>query len=258
MKKNIIITSGPTNERIDSVMKITNMSTGALGCTIAKTFIEDREDEIENIFFISTKMSYKPNINSRKIKYIMIESTQDLVEILKKLFEENRIDIVIHSAAVGDYTSKYSIRAEELVEEIWNTIQNKSKKDITKKDILSIFENPKVIADSSGKMSSYQEHLMTMFKLTPKVIGMIKKFNPKVKLVGFKLLDNVSREELINVASNLKEKNDADYIVANDLSKIGKGKHWALIVGNNGIEGECNTKKEIAKKIEELLFKKSI
>jgi len=29
--KNIIVTSGPTNERIDAVMKITNMSTGALG-----------------------------------------------------------------------------------------------------------------------------------------------------------------------------------------------------------------------------------
>ena len=38
MKKNIIITSGPTNEQIDAVMKITNMSTGALGSVIAETF----------------------------------------------------------------------------------------------------------------------------------------------------------------------------------------------------------------------------
>lgn len=54
MKKNIIITSGPTNERIDSVMKITNMSTGALGCVLAETFLEDKNDEIENIYYIST------------------------------------------------------------------------------------------------------------------------------------------------------------------------------------------------------------
>lgn len=42
MKKNIIITSGPTNERIDAVMKITNMSTGALGAIVADTFLEEK------------------------------------------------------------------------------------------------------------------------------------------------------------------------------------------------------------------------
>ena len=47
MKKNIIITAGPTNEKIDAVMKITNMSTGALGNVVAETFLEDKDDEIE-------------------------------------------------------------------------------------------------------------------------------------------------------------------------------------------------------------------
>ena len=39
MKKKIIVTAGPTNERIDSVMKITNMSTGALGSVFVETFL---------------------------------------------------------------------------------------------------------------------------------------------------------------------------------------------------------------------------
>ena len=111
-KKKIIITSGPTNERIDSVMKITNMSTGALGSVFAETFLEDKGEEIEKIFFISTKMSYKPRIKNPKIEYVTIESTQDLIDALKKIFSENKIDIVIHSAAVGDYAGKYSIRAD--------------------------------------------------------------------------------------------------------------------------------------------------
>ena len=55
MGKNIIITSGPTNERIDAVMKITNMSTGALGNVVAETFLEDKNDQIDKIFYISTK-----------------------------------------------------------------------------------------------------------------------------------------------------------------------------------------------------------
>ena len=115
-------------------------------------------------------------------------------------------------------------------------------------------KKPKAVADNSGKMSSNEPHLMTMLTLTPKVISLIKKNAPDITLVGFKLLDGVSKEKLLSVASNLRNKNDADYIVANDLSKIGDGKHWAMIVGENGVICECQTKKEIAKEIEKLVF----
>lgn len=254
MKKKIIITSGPTNERIDSVMKITNMSTGALGCVFAETLLEDKDEEIEKIFYISTKMSYKPRTENKKIEYVTVESTQDLINALEKIFSENKIDIMIHSAAVGDYVGKYSIRAEELVNEIWDMIQNIPARDITKERLMTIFENPRETADNSGKMSSYEPHLMVMLTLTPKVIGMIKKLAPDTKLIGFKLLDGVSKERLLEVASKLRKKNEADYIVANDLSKIGGGKHWAMIVGKDGVVCECQTKKEIAVAIEKLMF----
>lgn len=254
MKKKIIITSGPTNERIDAVMKITNMSTGALGSVFAETFLEEKEEEIEKIFFISTKLTYKPRVESEKIEYVTIESTQDLMNALKKIFSENNIDIIIHSAAVGDYAGKYSIRAEELVDEILDTIQENPKEEITKERLMGIFENPRTVADNSGKMSSYEPHLMTMLTLTPKVIGLIKELAPDTKLVGFKLLDGVEKEELLKVATKLRKKNRADYIVANDLSKIGGGKHWAMIVGENGITTECQTKKEIAQAIRKLVF----
>lgn len=255
--KNIIITAGPTNEKIDSVMKITNMSTGSLGSTIADTLITDRENEIENIYFISTKMTFKPKSNSEKIRYVTIESTEDLINALEKIFSEKKIDIIIHSCAVGDYGGKYVIRAEELVDEIWDMIQDsKAKEEITKGKLMNIFENPKSICNNETKISSYEPHLMTMLKLTPKVIGKIKEMAPEVKLVGFKLLDGVSKEHLFEVASKLRKKNDADYIVANDLSKIGNGKHWAMIINKEGIITECETKLEIAKSLEELLFSK--
>ena len=64
----------------------------------------------------------------------------------------------------------------------------------------------------------------------------------------------VSKEELYEVASRLRQKNKADFIVANDLAKIGNGKHWAMILNKDGIVKECNTKKEIATALEELLF----
>jgi len=256
MKKNIIITAGPTNERIDSVMKITNMSTGALGNVLAETLLEDKYEEIDTIYYISTKLSYKPRFACEKVEYITIESTQDLIEALKRIFATKKIDIIIHSSAVGDYAGKYVIRAEELIDEIWETIQNAEKsEDITKERLMEIFENPRSICNNDTKISSYEPHLMTMLKLTPKVISQIKKMAPDVTLVGFKLLDGVSKEELYQVASRLREKNNADYIVANDLSKIGNGKHWAMILNREGIITECTTKKEIAKALERLLFK---
>ena len=253
--KNIIITSGPTNEKIDAVMKITNMSTGALGAAVADTFLEERNEEIETIYYISTKMSYKPKEKSKKIQFITVESTQDLIEALEEIFATKKIDIIIHSAAVGDYAGKYAIRAEELVDEIWEKVQNaKSKEEITKEMLMSIFENPETVCNNTTKISSYEPHLMTMLTLTPKVISKIKQMAPEVTLVGFKLLEGVSKEELYDVASKLRQKNKADYIVANDLAKIGNGKHWAMIINEKGITAECETKKEIAQTLEKLLF----
>lgn len=255
MGKKIIITSGPTNERIDAVMKITNMSTGALGNVVAETFLEDKYEEIEKIFYISTKLSYRPRVKNQKVELVTVESTQDLLEALKEIFENNKIDVIIHSAAVGDYAGKYVIRAEELVEEIFEKIKNAENKDeISKSSLMEIFENPKSVCNDETKISSYEPHLMTMLKLTPKVISQIKQMAPDVTLVGFKLLEGVSKEELYEVASRLRQKNKADFIVANDLAKIGNGKHWAMILNKDGIVKECNTKKEIATALEKLLF----
>ena len=119
---------------------------------------------------------------------------------------------------------------------------------------MDIFENPSSICNNDTKISSYEPHLMTMLQLTPKVISKIKEMAPDVTLVGFKLLEGVSKEELYEVASRLRQKNHADFIVANDLAKIGGGKHWAMILNEEGIVTECNTKKEIAKALEKLLF----
>lgn len=255
MKKNIIITAGPTNERIDSVMKITNMSTGALGNIIAETFLQDKYEEIGTIYYISTKMSFKPRIMSDKVQFVTIESTEDLLNALENIFTTAKIDIIIHSAAVGDYAGKYAIRAEELIDEIFDAVQTaRSKDEITRELLMNIFENPRSVCNNDTKISSYEPHLMTMLTLTPKVISSIKKMAPDVTLVGFKLLDGVSKEELYDVASKLLDKNNADYIVANDLSKIGNGRHWAMILNKEGVVAECESKKEIAKILEGILF----
>lgn len=254
MKKNIIVTAGPTNERIDSVMKITNMSTGALGAQIAEELLE--EDELERLYYISPKLAHKPRKGSGKLELLTIESTLDLLNQIKKLLTTTRIDGIIHSAAVGDYYGEYTITGELLAKEIASKLQHKKlTQEEIEKIILDIINHPTTITDNTTKISSYEKNLMIKLGLTPKVISHIKEISPATTLIGFKLLDGVEKEALLQVAENLRTKNKADYIVANNLSQIGNGKHPATIIGENGIYKECTTKKEIAKTLTKILFK---
>ena len=50
-KRNILITAGPTNEYIDEVMKITNMSTGRLGIELTNNYLQNGD----NVTLIATR-----------------------------------------------------------------------------------------------------------------------------------------------------------------------------------------------------------
>ena len=252
--KNIIIDAGPTNERIDAVMKITNMSTGALGSIVADTLLENYSEDIGTIFYICPKLCYKPKTVTNKIKYIQIDSTNDLLKALEDIFKNNYIDAIVHSSAVGDYKGKYVVRAEDIIDEILESNIFNLPKDKQRDKLLNIFKLPKCVCNDKTKISSYEENLMVKLDLTPKVISKIKEFDPNVKLIGFKLLESVTEEELFDVAYKLLIKNNADYIISNLLNKIGNGKHFAMVIDKNGIRQKCNTKKEIAQVIGELIF----
>ena len=72
-------------------------------------------------------------------------------------------------------------------------------------------------------------------------------------LIGFKLLSNVSDENLIDVSKKLMQKNNCNAVVANDLKNISKQSHKAYILTNDGKKVEANTKPEIADKLNELI-----
>lgn len=253
--KKIIVTSGPTNERLGAEMKITNMSTGELGATIANDFLDVEEKNIDELYYLSTKLSRKPNYSS-KLKCITVESTDELLKELKRLLTTEKIDTVIHSAAVVNYKGKYAITATMLAKEIATAI---IEKNITQGEleerITEIIRNPQYIVDDNQKISSYEPDLMFKLDLTQKVISEIKKISPTTRLIAFKLLDGVSHEELIEVANKLRINNSADYIIANDLSQIGNGKHPAYFVGENGVDYTCEDKKEIAHTLRKVIFK---
>ncbi len=222
---NIVITSGGTSERIDMVRKITNSSSGRLGSLIASKFKNDQ------VFYICAKKSIKPTGNN--IKIIEIEGTKDLEKEVKHILTKNKIDVFIHSMAVSDYMVDYvttsKLLSDNYHQENLSTYLKNNKNRLTDK-----------------KISSYEDDLIIRLIKTPKIISMIKTLSPNTTLIGFKLLDDVPKRELIDVAIKLKDKNQCDYVVANDLKNINASKHIAYIINKNNEIIKTYTKEEIA------------
>ena len=76
----------------------------------------------------------------------------------------------------------------------------------------------------------------------------MKAWNPDIRLIGFKLLVDVSQDQLLSVARASLKKNQAEMIVANDLSEIQDGKHRAYLVTKDATR-IAETKLDIAQKI---------
>lgn len=95
--KKVLVTAGPTIEKIDSVRYLSNFSTGKMGYALAKIAML-RGAEV-------TLISGKTNIIPPKfVKVINVLSAKEMFEAVKNNFEYQ--DIIIKAAAVADYRSK--------------------------------------------------------------------------------------------------------------------------------------------------------
>lgn len=89
---NVIVTGGPTISKLDPVRIFTNQSSGKMGERICESLIKRGS----NVTYIS----YKKPANER-INHIKIETTEDMLEEIKKRMGEN--ELLIMSAAPLDY-----------------------------------------------------------------------------------------------------------------------------------------------------------
>lgn len=254
-EKNILITAGPTNEYIDEVMKITNMSTGRLGIELTKEFL----NEGANVTLIATRSVFRSGLFERyqlekkdNLKKISIETTDDMFRALQNE-SKNIYDLVIHSSAVGDYKPEFSFRMEDMADEISRAIVEGK---VTRDEVLNILTNPKCKVNDDTKISSYEPNLTVKLTLTTKLISNLRKWYPYAVLVGFKLLENVPKEHLIEVAKKLCIKNNMDYIIANDLHDLRNGEHLSFLVNENGYQNhEFHSPQDIFNKTKTLIKK---
>ena len=95
--KKILITAGPTREKIDPVRYLTNHSSGKMGYAIA----EEAAKEGANVVLISGPVSLTP---PHGVEVIGVESADEMYEAVLSRYDG--VDVVIKSAAVADYRPK--------------------------------------------------------------------------------------------------------------------------------------------------------
>ena len=127
-KKNILVTAGPTIERIDPVRFISNHSSGKMGYEIAK----EAAALGANVVLISGPTQI--NLRNNNIKVINVTSADEMFE---KCFSElKKMDYLIMAAAVSDFKPK-------------KISKTKIKKNIKKTFNLELVKNIDIISELS-------------------------------------------------------------------------------------------------------------
>lgn len=210
--KNVLITAGGTREYIDDVRVVTNISTGALGAKIAEGFYEAGC----RVHYVHSKQAVMPNClgSSHETSRLMthqIVTVNDLKETMEALIKGFKIDIVIHSAAVSDFT----------------------------------FDRSEPIKLSSSSAEDFIEHMRKTIKPTVKIINLIKEWRPEVILVGFKFTVGKTNREKFEIAAKSMVGYKGDYVIVNDKFEMEARKsHIAYLINSTnpdsivGLEGK--------------------
>lgn len=244
---NIAITAGGTSENIDGVRKLTNVSTGKLGWECLKAVLRHFRSDF-HVFYILTETAYREELDEQErlfVSFMPVSDAESVYHAVNELTKENQIDYFIHSMAISDFTFSYAANVYELAREISSWHTHDGADEIAVREVL---EKPMSRYNVKEKISS-EDNLVMGLKRTKKVIPVIKRNNPNTFLVGFKLLKDVSENELINVANQLAEKNGCDMVFANQIDSIEESNHSGILLKSSNIVARPVGKKEIAEAI---------
>jgi len=177
--KKVLVTAGPTVERIDPVRYISNHSTGKMGYAIARVAMERGAD----VTLISGPVSIAP---PPFVRVVPVESAEDMFRAVQKDSEE--ADIIIKAAAVADYTPE-TVAAEK----IKKSEDDSELKLVRTTDILKWLGEHRHAGQFLCGFSMETEHMLenSRAKLEKKKIDMIVANNLKVAGAGFGVDTNV-------------------------------------------------------------------
>lgn len=188
--KRILVTAGGTRERIDSVRYIGNKSSGRTSARLT--------DELtragHKVTWLGAEDAIKPGL---RCEVLAFQDFKDLALQLKTQLATSHYDMVIHAAAVSDFSVA---------------------------SILS--KQGDAIDHRQGKVSSGSDVLLQL-KRNPKLLDQIKSWskNPQVSLIGFKLTDTGDLQQRRSAIKKQFDDSKVDAVVHNDLSEMKDNAH---------------------------------
>ena len=177
--RKVLVTAGPTQEKLDPVRYISNHSTGKMGYAVAAAAVRRGAD----VTLVSGKVELTPPMG---VQVVPVVSAADMAQAVKAAASEH--DIIIKAAAVADYRprvtadEKLKKKDEELSVELERT-----------EDILTWLGAHRRAGQILCGFSMETEHLLenSRAKLEKKKIDMIVANNLKQEGAGFGTDTNV-------------------------------------------------------------------
>lgn len=193
----IIVTAGGTQDPIDAVRVLTNVSTGQTGAALARYFAAQG-------YLVTLLLARGSGAPTQGIdRVVRFGGFSELAAALRDALADPQCMALIHAAAVSDY---------------------------------GIAD-----ADVTQKHPSDAEEWIVRFKRNPKLIDQVRAHagNPQLRVVAFKLTANASAAQTRQAVLGLLERSGADYVVHNDLARIGDGRHPFTVYGRQEEAIEC-------------------
>ena len=235
---NILITAGGTIEPIDKVRDIVNKSTGVLGAKIALSFLSRKNTCIDYVY------GGELLVNHPKLNPIKITDFKSVDKIVTEILTQKKIDIFIHAMAVSDFSIQGVVNIKQALNNAAEKIANRALPLKTIVEILTLEFSPALIEE---KLSS-EEDIALILSKNEKIIAKVKSLQPNTVLVGFKLTVNEENEALYKKGCEFMEKNNCDFVFANDLKNI-CAVHRGILIDKNKKAIELVTKENIAEAI---------
>ena len=194
---NCIVTAGPSYEKLDTVRRLTNQSTGRLGIELAN-FLTARGHRVT--LLVGEQSSYPGARGAARVE--SFATAGDLHDRLEALADQP-VDAVCHVAAVGDF----------MFGKIW---QRSSQGDLSE--------------IKAGKIATHHGTLLAELIPTPKIIAGLRDWFAKARIIGWKYEVDGKRAGAIRQAERQISECLTDACVANGPAY---GEGFGL-VGSNG------------------------
>lgn len=180
-----LVTAGPTFEPLDEVRRLTNFSTGRLGCGLAAHLTRAGH---EVTLLIGEQATWAGERLAANVE--VFSTTMDLSHRFERLAAGN-LDAVFHAAAVSDFT----------VARIWERTPA-----------------GRVRPAEGGKLATGGSTFLACLVPTPKLIGRLRTWFPQAFLAGWKYEVDGDTATVLAKAWHQIQQNRTDVCIANGVA----------------------------------------